>query len=139
MFVFLFFIVLLEVFIIFLLYSISYYLLVWVRLPVIVGFLLVYLHWFLSSRDMRSNEKCSPYECGFEPFNKDRQSFSVRFFLIAILFVIFDVELCILTPFLFCILSFKSISGLLRFILFMAILFFGLLHEFREGSLEWVK
>lgn len=117
----------------------SLHLIVSIILPVILSFLLMYLYWLTAFWCSKSVEKCSPYECGFEPFSRKRIRFSVRFFLIAILFVIFDVELCLLSPFLFCIINIKNVYRLISFILFIVLLFFGLLHELREGSLDWVK
>lgn len=110
-----------------------------IAFPVALRFAINYINWCLSRCEDADIEKCSPYECGFEPFSKIRQRFSVRFFLIAILFVIFDVEVCIITPFIFCLFDVKTVQSIFSFIFFISVIYFGLLHEFREGSLEWVS
>lgn len=82
------------------------------------------------------NEKNSPFECGFNPSQKTRIPFSLQFFLIALIFIIFDVEIILIIPSpLFLINSWKlsiSISTLIM------IIFIGLLHEWNEGSLKWI-
>lgn len=65
--------------------------------------ILTFLFIFFSEKSSFSTERLSPYECGFEPIRRLRSRFSVRFFLIAILFVVFDVELCLLIPIIFCL------------------------------------
>nr|WPW47622.1 NADH dehydrogenase subunit 3 [Arcuatula senhousia]WPW47634.1 NADH dehydrogenase subunit 3 [Arcuatula senhousia] len=92
----------------------------------------------LSSKSDYSREKLSPYECGFEPVFSARTSFSVRFFLVAVLFVVFDVELSILVATIFSISLMKNLISLVSVIVFLVVLFLGLFHEFREGSLNWI-
>nr|YP_003934510.1 NADH dehydrogenase subunit 3 [Arcuatula senhousia]ACY00223.1 NADH dehydrogenase subunit 3 [Arcuatula senhousia] len=93
----------------------------------------------MSSKSDYSREKLSPYECGFEPVSSARSSFSIRFFLVAVLFVVFDVELSILLAIIFSTSLMKNLISLLSVIFFLLILFLGLFHEFREGSLNWVS
>nr|URW97672.1 NADH dehydrogenase subunit 3 [Vignadula atrata] len=106
-----------------------------------IVFLCVLLSLFfvmLAEKSNDSREKSSPYECGFDPFMSARGVFSVRFFLLSVYFVVFDVELCLLVP-VVCSVSFCSnIISLISFFSFFFILFLGLFHEYREGSLEWV-
>ena len=84
-------------------------------------------------------EKSSPYECGFDPVSRARSPFSLRFFLVAILFVVFDVEVAIIIPIIIGSFFIKRIAGVIRSVVFIVILFVGLYHEYREGSLEWVN
>lgn len=80
-------------------------------------------------------EKRSPYECGFSFFGGVRSSFSIYFFLLSILFLVFDVEIVLLLP----LPMFFSLPRSRVFIVyfFVVILLFGLFHEWREGSLDW--
>ena len=80
--------------------------------------------------------KLSPYECGFEAFSDARMKFDVRFYLVAILFIIFDLEIAFLFPWA---ISLKDIGlyGFFSMMLFLAILTVGFIYEWRKGALEW--
>ena len=80
--------------------------------------------------------KLSPYECGFEAFSDARMKFDVRFYLVAILFIIFDLEIAFLFPWA---ISLKGIGlyGFFSMMLFLAILTVGFIYEWRKGALEW--
>jgi NADH-quinone oxidoreductase subunit A len=81
-------------------------------------------------------EKLSPYECGFEPFDDARAPFDVRFYLIAILFIIFDLETAFLVPWavVFRDLGFTSIFAMALFIILLTV---GFVYEWKKGALEW--
>uniref|UniRef100_A0AAU6PX14 NADH-ubiquinone oxidoreductase chain 3 n=1 Tax=Macrophiothrix sp. TaxID=3135532 RepID=A0AAU6PX14_9ECHI len=83
--------------------------------------------------------KSSPYECGFDPINSARLPFSFRFFLVAILFIIFDLEIALLiaTPFLFTMSN--SITSIWPIIIFLTILVLGLWYEWENDGLDWVN
>ena len=100
--------------------------------------LISFLFFILSEQGGRSSEKRSPYECGFEPILSARSRFSLRFFLVAVIFVVFDVELSLLVRSVYVVYFGCGALGLFRFFVFITILFIGLLYEYREGSLEWV-
>nr|ARH53863.1 NADH dehydrogenase subunit 3 [Epuraea guttata] len=91
----------------------------------------------ISKKTFYDREKSSPFECGFDPKNSARLPFSLHFFLIAIIFLIFDVEITLLLP---MIVSMK-ISNMLNFsltsVFFISILLAGLYHEWNQGSLNW--
>nr|AXI98811.1 NADH dehydrogenase subunit 3 [Pseudoniphargus sp. 6-Morocco B] len=92
----------------------------------------------LGKKSYKSNEKLSPFECGFDPFKKARIPFSLRFFLITILFLIFDVEIAVLLPlglFSFELNSFSYFTALM----IMMILILGLFHEWSQGALNWLS
>nr|QDA21725.1 NADH dehydrogenase subunit 3 [Deielia phaon] len=91
----------------------------------------------LSKKSIIDREKSSPFECGFDPFNKSRIPFSLRFFLIAVIFLIFDVEIAILLPIIESLGSSKITSWSLVTIIFIVILLVGLYHEWNQGALEW--
>ena len=82
------------------------------------------------------SEKLSPYECGFEPFEDSRMKFDVRYYLVAILFIIFDLEIAFLFPWS---VAFAGLSdaGFLAMMLFLAILVIGFIYEWKKGALEW--
>ena len=91
---------------------------------------------FILSPKKPDPEKLSAYECGFEPFESARLKFDVRFYLVAILFVIFDLEVAFLFPWAD---GFQSIGslGFWSIILFLLILTIGFVYEWKKGVLEW--
>nr|AXA45264.1 NADH dehydrogenase subunit 3 [Cochlespira sp. MNHN IM 2013-19079] len=101
--------------------------------------LVMSLGWILSKRSISDREKSSPFECGFDPVKSARLPFSLRFFLLAIIFLIFDVEIVLLFPILTSMTSSISISLMMGLFLFLIILIVGLLHEWNEGSLDWAQ
>lgn len=89
-----------------------------------------------SSRSLLDREKTSPFECGFDPNHKARVPFSLRFFLLAIIFIVFDIEIVLLIP-LPLIYNLSSSSIYVGSSIFLAILILGLYHEWSQGSLDW--
>jgi NADH-quinone oxidoreductase subunit A len=81
--------------------------------------------------------KLEPYECGIEPVTDARDRYSVRYYLVAMLFVIFDVETVFLIPWA-VIVSTLGVFGLSAISFFLFVLVFGLLYEWKKGALEWV-
>nr|YP_010925353.1 NADH dehydrogenase subunit 3 [Neoporphyra dentata]WKD83559.1 NADH dehydrogenase subunit 3 [Neoporphyra dentata]BDB33254.1 NADH dehydrogenase subunit 3 [Neoporphyra dentata] len=81
-------------------------------------------------------EKISAYECGFNPFDDARATFDVRFYLVAILFLIFDLEISFLFPWSL-VLGQLSSFGFWSMIIFLAILTLGFVYEWKKGALEW--
>ncbi len=82
------------------------------------------------------SEKDSPYECGFEAFEDARMKFDVRFYLVAILFIIFDLEIAFLFPWA-VVLDKIGVVGLAAMTVFLAILVVGFIYEWKKGALEW--
>lgn len=98
------------------------------------------LAWILSSRQINSSrEKQTPYECGFDPNHNARIPFSLRFFLLAIIFVVFDIEIVLLIPIPIILHITNSSYILIRTTIFLLILIIGLYHEWNQGSLDWSK
>ena len=81
-------------------------------------------------------EKLSPYECGFEAFEDARMKFDVRYYLVAILFILFDLEIAFLFPWA-VVLNEIGFAGFLSMMLFLAILVVGFVYEWMKGALEW--
>ena len=81
-------------------------------------------------------EKLSAYECGFEPFNDSRMEFDVRFYLVAILFIIFDLEIAFLFPWAIS-LGQIGLYGFWSMMLFLFILTVGFIYEWKKGALDW--
>ena len=81
-------------------------------------------------------EKLSAYECGFEPFNDSRMEFDIRFYLVAILFIIFDLEIAFLFPWAIT-LGNIGVFGFFSMMLFLFILTIGFIYEWKKGALDW--
>jgi NADH-quinone oxidoreductase subunit A len=88
------------------------------------------------ARQRPDSEKLSPYECGFEPFQDARSKFDVRFYLVAILFIIFDLEVAFLFPWAVS-LGKLGMFGFWSMIVFLGVLTIGFIYEWRKGALEW--
>jgi NADH-quinone oxidoreductase subunit A len=81
-------------------------------------------------------EKLSPYECGFEAFEDARMKFDVRYYLVAILFILFDLEIAFLFPWA-VVLQEIGLFGFLAMMVFLGILVVGFIYEWKKGALEW--
>jgi NADH-quinone oxidoreductase subunit A len=90
----------------------------------------------LIARQRPDSEKLSPYECGFEPFDDARSKFDVRFYLVAILFIIFDLEVAFLFPWAVS-LGNLGLFGFWSMITFLGVLTIGFIYEWKKGALEW--
>nr|AJJ48411.1 NADH dehydrogenase subunit 3 [Radix sp. MOTU5] len=84
------------------------------------------------------NEKLSPFECGFEPLSNMRSPFSTRFFILVVLFLIFDVEISLLFP-LINMVYFNTLAMVLSLMMFLFVLLVGIFYEWNEGALDWVS
>ena len=91
---------------------------------------------FIFSPKKPDPEKLSAYECGFEPFNDSRMEFDVRFYLVAILFIIFDLEIAFLFPWAIS-LGNIGILGFCSMMIFLFILTVGFIYEWKKGALDW--
>ena len=99
------------------------------------GLLLLMLGFVLGPRRPDS-QKLSPYECGFEAFEDSRAKFDVRYYLVAILFIIFDLEIAFLFPWAVALDAIGGF-GLISMGVFLAILVVGFVSEWKKGALEW--
>jgi len=96
--------------------------------PMVAGFVL--------APHRPDSEKNSPYECGFEAFEDARMKFDVRYYLIAILFILFDLEIAFLFPWA-VVLEEIGLFGYVAMVIFLAILVVGFIYEWKKGALEW--
>nr|QNP10090.1 NADH dehydrogenase subunit 3 [Ochthebius pilosus] len=108
-------------------------------LILIIVFIMMFLASILSKKTFMDREKTSPFECGFDPKSSARLPFSIQFFLIAVIFLIFDVEITLLIPLIMTLkicnlMIYMSIS-----MFFIFILLVGLYHEWNQGALNWVN
>ena len=90
----------------------------------------------LSGAQNPDTEKLSPYECGFEAFEDARMKFDVRYYLIAILFILFDLEIAFLFPWAVVLPDIGGF-GFWSMMVFLAILVIGFVYEWKKGALEW--
>lgn len=109
--------------------------LVFLMIGVVLGLLPIGLGWLLSIK-RPSAAKLSPYECGFEAFSDARLPFDVRFYLVAILFIIFDLETAFLFPWAILV-RHLSASAFWGMMIFLFILLIGFIYEWKRGALEW--
>jgi NADH-quinone oxidoreductase subunit A len=102
---------------------------------VVIACALLVIGWLLGPK-RATPEKLSPYECGFEAFEDARMKFDVRYYLVAILFIIFDLEIAFLFPWA---VVFKDIglSAIVAMAIFLGILVVGFVYEWKKGALEW--
>ena len=104
-----------------------------IALLISIGFIVIN---FLSSPSNPDPEKLSAYECGFDAFDDSRMEFDVRFYLVAILFIIFDLEIAFLFPWAIT-LGKIGVFGFWSMMIFLAILTIGFIYEWKKGALEW--
>nr|ATF28558.1 NADH dehydrogenase subunit 3 [Aphrophora alni] len=101
--------------------------------------LLTTIFTMMSKKSFLDREKSSPFECGFDPMSSSRIPFSLHFFLMAVIFLIFDVEIVLILP-ITIIMKYSILLELfLSTMTFMMILIMGLYHEWIQGMLEWAK
>ena len=106
---------------------------VFVALALSVGF--VVLNFLLSPKNP-DPEKLSAYECGFEAINDSRMEFDVRFYLVAILFIIFDLEIAFLFPWAITLSNIGTL-GFWSMMIFLFVLTVGFIYEWKKGALDW--
>jgi NADH-quinone oxidoreductase subunit A len=109
--------------------------LIFMAIGVLVGVVMPALGYFLGPRRPDA-EKDSPYECGFDAFETARIKFDVRYYLVAILFIIFDLEIAFLFPWA-VVLGQLGVFGLVAMSIFLGILVVGFVYEWKKGALEW--
>nr|YP_010363505.1 NADH dehydrogenase subunit 3 [Atkinsoniella thaloidea]UNZ12606.1 NADH dehydrogenase subunit 3 [Atkinsoniella thaloidea] len=91
----------------------------------------------VSKKSIIDLQKSTPFECGFNPMSYKRLPFSIHFFLIAVIFLIFDIEIIIIIPMIFTLKSAMLMYWLITSTVFVLILILGLFHEWYNGMLNW--
>ena len=109
--------------------------LIFMAIGALLGIVLYSVNAVLARRAPDS-EKLSPYECGFEAFEDSRIKFDVRYYLVAILFIIFDLEIAFLFPWAVALQAI-GMAGFLAMMVFLGILVVGFIYEWKKGALEW--
>ncbi|HAD25632.1 MAG TPA: NADH-quinone oxidoreductase subunit A [Alphaproteobacteria bacterium] len=109
--------------------------LIFIGLALVIGLALM-LAPFVLAENRPDPEKLSAYECGFEAFDDARMKFDVRFYLVAILFIIFDLEVAFLFPWAVA-LGDIGLYGFWSMMIFLGILTIGFVYEWKKGALEW--
>nr|YP_010567645.1 NADH dehydrogenase subunit 3 [Aulocera merlina]UZC53642.1 NADH dehydrogenase subunit 3 [Aulocera merlina] len=102
-----------------------------------ISIIFIMLSLLISKKSIMDREKCSPFECGFDPKTLPRIPFSLHFFLITVIFLIFDIEIALILP---MIISFKSVNFIIWWKIssfFMIMLLIGLYHEWNQNMLNW--
>nr|WBR65736.1 NADH dehydrogenase subunit 3 [Layahima yangi] len=106
---------------------------------ILISLIMMLLASILSKKSFNDREKNSPFECGFDPKCSARMPFSLHFFLIAIIFLIFDVEIALLLPIIIIMKYSNMMIWLSTSAFFLLILLIGLYHEWNQGALEWTN
>nr|YP_010165338.1 NADH dehydrogenase subunit 3 [Drosophila busckii]QRN73910.1 NADH dehydrogenase subunit 3 [Drosophila busckii]QXG19171.1 NADH dehydrogenase subunit 3 [Drosophila busckii] len=105
----------------------------------IISFIVMFLASILSKKTLVDREKSSPFECGFDPKSSSRLPFSLHFFLITIIFLIFDVEIALILPMIIIFKFSNMLVWSMTSIIFILILLIGLYHEWNQGMLNWTN
>jgi NADH-quinone oxidoreductase subunit A len=110
--------------------------LIFLAISVGLGAFLIFLGGYMLAPSRPNKEKNSPFECGFEAFEDSRIKFDVRFYLVAILFIIFDLEIAFLFPWA-VVLDEVGLFGIAAMGIFLFVLVIGFIYEWKKGALEW--
>nr|QGX06865.1 NADH dehydrogenase subunit 3 [Neope muirheadii] len=112
-------------------------LLIFSLIILLISNIFILLSFLISKKSLMDREKCSPFECGFTPMNLPRIPFSLHFFLITVIFLIFDIEIALILP---MIISFKKVNFFIWWKIssfFIIMLLIGLYHEWNQNMLNW--
>nr|YP_010610856.1 NADH dehydrogenase subunit 3 [Sahlbergotettix salicicola]WAP91677.1 NADH dehydrogenase subunit 3 [Sahlbergotettix salicicola] len=101
--------------------------------------LIMFMLIMISKKSIVDMEKLSPFECGFNPMSNKRLPFSIHFFLVAVIFLIFDIEIIIILPMIITMKYTLMKYWLLTSVMFILVLMMGLYHEWYNGMLKWTK
>nr|YP_010272361.1 NADH dehydrogenase subunit 3 [Phlogotettix cyclops]UKE80358.1 NADH dehydrogenase subunit 3 [Phlogotettix cyclops] len=110
------------------------FLIIWVTLMAIIMIILL-----VSKKSIIDNQKATPFECGFNPMSHSRLPFSIHFFMIAVIFLIFDIEIIMIMPMILTMKTSMIKYWLLTSTTFTVILIAGLIHEWKNGMISWTN
>nr|YP_010160639.1 NADH dehydrogenase subunit 3 [Sesia siningensis]QRH18147.1 NADH dehydrogenase subunit 3 [Sesia siningensis] len=105
----------------------------------LISNILMFLSIILSKKSFTDREKSSPFECGFDPKSSARIPFSLHFFLITVIFLIFDVEIALIFPIITTFKLVNFLTWIMTSIFFFFVLLVGLYHEWNQNMLNWSK
>nr|YP_002735037.1 NADH dehydrogenase subunit 3 [Malcus inconspicuus]ABZ02053.1 NADH dehydrogenase subunit 3 [Malcus inconspicuus] len=108
-----------------------------IMMSIMVSMMLMIMCTLISKKSNMDREKLTPFECGFDPISSARTPFSIQFFLIAVLFLIFDIEIAIMLPMITTMKSSNLTSWTITVMVFITILILGLYYEWKNNMLEW--
>nr|YP_009731726.1 NADH dehydrogenase subunit 3 [Limassolla lingchuanensis]QHR79700.1 NADH dehydrogenase subunit 3 [Limassolla lingchuanensis] len=106
---------------------------------IMISFIIVMLINLMSKKPISDSQKSTPFECGFNPLTMKRLPFSIHFFLIAVIFLIFDIEIIIILPMTLTLKTSTMYTWMTTSSMFIIILIMGLYHEWKYGMLNWTK
>nr|YP_010714108.1 NADH dehydrogenase subunit 3 [Menida musiva]WDD39671.1 NADH dehydrogenase subunit 3 [Menida musiva] len=115
------------------------YVIISLMLAITIAIIMMMMCSLISKTSKKDRENMSPFECGFDPKSSARTPFSVQFFLIAVLFLIFDIEIAIILPIILTMKISLTKTWIMTIMTFIIILILGLYHEWNNGVLEWAK
>nr|YP_010952924.1 NADH dehydrogenase subunit 3 [Empoascanara plamka]WMQ52367.1 NADH dehydrogenase subunit 3 [Empoascanara plamka] len=113
--------------------------LMFLMIVMMINFIISLMIIMINKKQILDTQKSSPFECGFNPMTRKRLPFSIHFFLIAVIFLIFDIEIIIILPMILTLKSSQLTTWLLTSTMFILILILGLYHEWMNGMLNWTK
>nr|UGK73275.1 NADH dehydrogenase subunit 3 [Cicadellidae sp. 'Neodcortus squaras'] len=106
---------------------------------IILMVMLLMMMFILSKKSIIDSQKSSPFECGFNPMSYSRIPFSIHFFLIAVIFLIFDIEIILILPMILVMKSSMAKMWMITSWMFTTILIIGLYHEWNSGMMKWTS
>ena len=118
--------------------NLIYKIIIIINIIILISIIIIKISILISIKIKINFEKISPFECGFNPIFFKRIPFSLRFFLITIIFLIFDIEIALLMPIIFSIKFSNLIIWIITRTIFIIILIIGLIHEWIHGALNWI-
>nr|QOL00692.1 NADH dehydrogenase subunit 3 [Mongolotettix japonicus] len=110
-----------------------------ILISLIVPMIVMFIATILSKKLINDREKSSPFECGFDPKSSARMPFSLQFFLIAVIFLIFDVEIALILPIVIILKTSNIMIWTLSTMFFILVLLGGLYYEWNQGALQWAN
>nr|WME17540.1 NADH dehydrogenase subunit 3 [Scelimena sp. 1 XDL-2023a] len=110
-----------------------------IMISIMITILMTSMSLIISKKTILDQEKSSPFECGFNPQTNARLPFSIQFFLISMLFLIFDIEIALLLPLIPVMSTSNLMIWMTSFSAFMIILLVGLFYEWQQGMLKWAS
>nr|QOX09883.1 NADH dehydrogenase subunit 3 [Limassolla sp. XZ-2020] len=116
-----------------------FFMIISLMLIVLISLIIMTLISLISKKTISDLQKSTPFECGFNPLTMKRLPFSIHFFLIAVIFLIFDIEIIIILPMTLTLKTTMMYAWMMTSSLFIMILILGLYHEWKYGMLNWTK